>query len=154
MGLLVDAGRYRMAQTYMESALDNASSSVLSNYNKLVFDLYGLFSVDTKLEDGQTLEDAIYEKYNHYLQETLNIVDASEYETMLAGLIQNATSEDAKNAESLKEFVGVLAKEKDKISMSTASLYDFKTTELKAGTSITLADPANVENQIIEYMKF
>ena len=150
MGLLVDAGRYRMAQTYMESALDNASSSVLSNYNKLVFDLYGLFSVDTKLEEGQTLEDAIYEKYNHYLQETLNIVDASEYETMLAGLIQNAASKDAKNAESLKEFVGILAKEKDKISMSTASLYDFQTTELKAGTSITLADPANVENQIIE----
>ena len=154
MGLLVDAGRYRMAQTYMESALDNASSSVLSNYNQLLFDLYGLFSVDTKLEEGQSLEDAIYEKYNHYLKETLNIVDASEYETMLTGLIQNATSEDAKNAESLQDFVAVLTKEKDKISMSTASLYDFQTTELKAGTSITLADPANVESQIIEYMKF
>lgn len=51
MGLLVDAARYRMAGAYAEAALDQAGDSVLSNYNRLVFDLYGLFAVETKAED-------------------------------------------------------------------------------------------------------
>ena len=134
MGMLVDAGRYRIAQTYMESALDNASSSVLSNYNQLVFDLYGLFSVDMELEEGQTMEDAIYEKYNHYLQETLGIakVDKSQYRTMLPDLIFGTET----------------------ATYTTDSLYDFNITKLEAGSTITLADTANVEQQLIEYMKF
>lgn len=133
MGMLVDAGRYRMAEAYMESALDSASNSVLSNYNDLVFDLYGLFSVDTKLEEGQSLEAAIMEKYSHYLKETLEMVDATEYETMLAQLVKGDRNQSV---------------------ISTQSLYDFEITGLKAGSSITLADPLNVESQIIEYMKF
>lgn len=133
MGLLVDAGRYRMAQTYAEAALDSASSSVLSNYNKLVYDLYGLFSVDIKLEKEQSMEEAIGEAYQHYLKEMLEMVDAKEYETMLAELITG---------------------KKTAATLNTGSLYDFEITELKADTSITLADTANVENQIIEYMKY
>ena len=135
MGMLVDAGRYRMAQTYMESALDSASSSVLSSYNKLVFDLYGLFSTDITIAEGETMESKIEALYNGYLQETLGIidVDTEQYSTLLNN---------------------VLHADEDKNVLTTKSLYDFQITELDAGTSVTLANTSNVENQIIEYMKF
>ena len=61
MGLLVDAARYRMAGAYAEAALDQAGDSVLSNYNRLVFDLYGLFAVETKAEDQEAMETKIKE---------------------------------------------------------------------------------------------
>lgn len=135
MGLLVDAGRYRMAQTYVENALDNASNSLLSNYNQLVFDLYGLFAVDMDTANQEELEKQIEETYEKYLDEALGIVqiDSSDYTTELANLIfadNNVTVLDV------------------------SSLYDFQKSELNAGTGITLADTANVESQIIEYMKF
>ena len=50
-GLLVDAARYRTAAVYLEASLDNASDSILSNYNQLLFDLYGLFSVDAAVPE-------------------------------------------------------------------------------------------------------
>ncbi len=135
MGLLVDAGRYRMAQTYVENVLDNASDSLLSNYNKLVFDLYGLFSVDLETENQDELEQKIKAAYETYLDEALGIVqiDSSSYTTELANLI----------------FVDNTA-----TVLDASSLYDFEKDSLEVGTGITLADTANVENQIIEYMKF
>ncbi len=137
MGFLVDAGRYHIAQTYVESSLDNASNSILSNYNQLVFDLYGLFSVDVALEDDQTLEDAIKEKYEHYLNQTLGLVelDRSTYETLLNQLFDEE-------------------KQEADFTITTDSLYDFNIESLQAGTQVTLADPANVESQIIEHMKY
>ena len=44
--VLVDGGRYRMAQVMAESALDSAGQSVLSYYNQMLYDLYGLMAVD------------------------------------------------------------------------------------------------------------
>lgn len=136
MGLLVDAGRHRMAQAYAEAALDSASESILSNYNQLVFDLYGLFSVDIQPEDGQDVQAAIEEKYMHYLEETLGLVanDTSQYQTMLSKLLF----------------------EPNYTAINAGTLYDYQLEEdsLEAGTVITLADTANVESQIIEYMKF
>ncbi|MDD6035297.1 MAG: DUF5702 domain-containing protein [Lachnospiraceae bacterium] len=135
MGLLVDAARYRMAQAYVESALDNASNSLLSSYNQLVFDLYGLFTMDVSAEDEDKLEEQIKEKYEKYLSEALGIakVDAKKYSTKIAELI--------------------FSEEKGPV-LDASGLYDFDIRELNAGTEITLADTANVNNQIVEYMKF
>ena len=40
--VLVDGGRYRMAQVMAETALDTAAESVLSYYNQMLYDLYGI----------------------------------------------------------------------------------------------------------------
>ena len=97
MGLLVDAARYRMAGAYAEAALDQAGDSVLSNYNRLVFDLYGLFAVETKAEDQEAMETKIKELFNHYLEETLGIanVTAKEYETALNTIFAGIKGEEA-----------------------------------------------------------
>ncbi len=137
MGLLVDAARYRMAGAYAEAALDQAGDSVLSNYNRLVFDLYGLFAVETKAEDQEAMETKIKELFNHYLEETLGIanVTAKEYETVLNTIFAGIKGEEAPDS-------------------TTKQLYDFEIADICCGTTVTLADTANVESQIIEYMKF
>lgn len=137
MGLLVDAARYHMAGAYMESAIDQAGNSVLSNYNRLLFDLYGLFAVETDAKDKAAMETKIQELYNHYLEDTLGIadVDVEEYQTVLNTI-----------------FAGIKGEEKP--NTTTKQLYDFQVTNLSSGTVVTLADSANVESQIIEHMKF
>jgi len=52
------------------------------------------------------------------------------------------------------ELANLIFNKNNAAILDTASLYDFQITELKTGTQITLADTANVENQLIEYMKF
>lgn len=139
MGLLVDAARYKMAQAYAEAALDNACNSVLSNYNQLVYDLYGVFCVDIPAEE-KDIQNKVQELCNKYLEDSLGIAgvfDASEYKTMLSKFIDGSLNEST-----------------DKSVLTTKSMYDFSVTEISAGTDITLADTSNFENQIIEYMKF
>lgn len=139
MGLLVDAARYKMAQAYAEAALDNACSSVLSNYNQLVYDLYGVFSVDIPA-DEEDVQKKVQTMCDKYLEESLGLAgvfDTASYKTLLSKLIDGSLSESS-----------------DKKVLTTKSMYDFEVTELTAGTDITLADTSNFENQIIEYMKF
>lgn len=139
MGLLVDAARYKMAQAYAEAALDNACNSVLSNYNQLVYDLYGVFCVDIPAEE-KDIQNKVQEMCDKYLEDSLGIAgvfDASEYKTMLSKFIDGSLNEST-----------------DKSVLTTKSMYDFSVTEISAGTDITLADTSNFENQIIEYMKF
>lgn len=135
MGLLVDAGRYRMAKVYAESALDSATNSLLSSYDRLVFDLYGLFAYDTDAKTEEELVAEIEARYALYLDEALGIakVDSSKYTTQLANTIKE---------------------ENGKFVLDVSSLYDFSKTDLEAGWTITLADTKNAESQIIEYMKF
>lgn len=135
MGLLTDAGRYQIAQTYVESALDSATTSIMSSYDKLMFDLYGLFSVDMGATSEKELEKAIEEKYRTYIDETLGLVegDTSQYKTLLNELLSG---------------------ESEKSYYNTKTLYDFELNFFESGTNLTLASAVNVENQIIDHMKF
>lgn len=144
-GLLVDAARYRTAAVYLEASLDNASDSILSNYNQLLFDLYGLFSVDvgadgTGAVSEEEMKARIEELYNTYLDAVLNTGDIKldeEYRTLLNDIFDEVSGKPVKE-----------------VNAGTENLYDFKIENLECGTNVTLADPANVESQIIEYMKF
>ena len=138
MGLLVDAARYRMGQTYVESALDTASDSVLSHYNRLLFDLYGLFALDTGEKEEEEVTKKVQEYYNTYLEETLGLVDADieEYRTALNSIFDTMTDQESS------------------ADISTKQMYNFSMDQLDCGTVISLADHENVENQIVEYMKF
>lgn len=127
-GLLVDGGRYRLAMTMAESTLDTASNSILSRYNKLVYDLYGLLATDSVKEEDLTA------LFTHYVDDTLQLseIDYSNLSTILGDAIVDAANgkQDA--------FV---------------DLYDFQA-EITSGSSVTLATTENVEYQILEHMKY
>lgn len=131
-GALVDAGRYQMAQAYAEMTLDSAADSVLANYNQLLYDLYGLFSVDLEIEQEETLETKVKTLFETYVNTNLGVIetDTQEYGTLLTEAL--------------------FGKEEENSYFDT---YHF-TTDIKAGTSVTLANTDNVEYQIIEHMKY
>lgn len=131
-GLLVDAGRYRMAKAYAESAIDSAASSVLANYNQLVYDLYGLFCVDLNTSDSNELQTKVKTLFEQYINTNLEVaeINTKEYGTVLTEMLLGKKEEG-----------------------NYLNAYHF-TVDLKAGTGITLANTNFVEYQIVEHMKY
>lgn len=126
-GLLVDGGRYRMAMAMAESSLDSAADSILSRYNKLVYDLYGLLATEN------LTQEELVNQFQTYVSDTLDIgdIDYSDYQTLLGQVLAGSVSEEG------QYFDG----------------YDFQI-KVEAGNSVTLATTENVEYQIIEHMKY
>ncbi len=131
-GLLVDGARQKMSQAMAESALDSASYSVLSYYNKLLFDLYGLMGTDSLSEDN------INTLMNDYVGKTLGAVDVdpSAFSSILSLFGGDASG---------KGFDG----------------YDFKfgpsnsdTPQITSTLTANLADTEFVQYQLIEHMKY
>ncbi len=144
-GALVDAGRYRIAQTYAEAALDSATTSILSHYNKLMYDLYGVFAVDMDAKDKDAMEAEIKTLYKTYVDEMLGIaeLDTSEYGTILSEVVEKLFDDSESDSDEILH------------NLSLNGLYDFSGTDsMKAGSTVTLADYTYVENQIIEHMKY
>jgi len=85
-GLLVDGARIRLARMLAEGSLDTAASSVLSYYDELLFDLYGLFAV----EDPDM--EKIKARMNQYFEQTLALVpgDHTELKNMLNDSVEQA----------------------------------------------------------------
>ena len=133
--LLVDGGRYRMAQVMAESALDSANQSVLSYYNQMLYDLYGLMAVDTK----SISEEQIAEVLEDYVSKVL----------------MTAEIEDDAYVSTLTRFLldGEIWADND---VDYFDDYDFTITfgEGSAGSSVTLASTDYVEDQIVDYMKY
>ncbi len=131
-GVLVDGGRYRMARALAESALDSASESVLSYYNQMLYDLYGLFAVDSSSVNREQIAGILEEYVSHTLQ--VAGIDYSGYATGLTNWLINGTWQDDSNVDYFND-------------------YDFDV-QVTAGSSVTLASTDYVEDQIVEYMKY
>ncbi len=131
-GVLVDGGRYRMARALAESALDSASESVLSYYNQMLYDLYGLFAVDSSSINREQIAGILEEYVSHTLQ--VADIDYSGYATGLTNWLINGTWQDDSNVDYFND-------------------YDFDV-QVTAGSSVTLASTDYVEDQIVEYMKY
>lgn len=131
-GLLVDGGRYRMAKVMAETSLDTAAESVLSQYNQMLYDLYGLFAVDS----ASVTEKQIAEVLENYVTQTLNStdIDYSGYSTLLSNWLLEG---DWKPGEGVDYF----------------NDYDFEV-DITAGSSVTLASTDYVEDQIVDHMKY
>lgn len=130
--VLVDGGRYRMAQAMAETALDTAAESVLSYYNQMIYDLYGIFSVDP----ASVSKEQVAQVLERYVNQTLGTadIDYSGYSTMLSNFILEGEWEAGKAGDYFDD-------------------YDFEV-NITAGTSVTLASTDYVEDQIIDYMKY
>lgn len=130
--LLVDGGRYRMAQVSAEAALDSANQSVLSYYNQMLYDLYGIFAVDTE----NVTEEEIAEVLETYINRTLAVADI-DYDGYSTGLTNWLLEGNWQPGEGVDYF----------------NDYDFEVS-LTAGSSVTLASTDYVEDQIVDYMKY
>ena len=136
VGLLVDSGRQRMARANAEMALDSAANSVLSYYNKMLFDLYGLFATDSLSVDDI---DALL---TDYTSKTLGIIGVDEHTTTkLTQAIQSVVS-DSIGSEIF-----------DKSNLFDGFDYNFEI-EVDQDQCVTLANTAFVEAQIIDHMKY
>ena len=138
VGLLVDSGRQRMAKASAEMALDTAAASVLSYYDQMIYDLYGLFATD-----GLTKEK-IEELLSQYVESSLVTTTVNKSEAkLLTDTIVGAlfgSSENGGNAGML--FDGYH--------------YQFAepTVSVNTDNTLSLAYTDVVEAQIIDHMKY
>ena len=134
IGVLVDSARHRMARANAEMALDTAAASVLSYYNKMVFDLYGLFATDSL-----TL-DQIETKLTEYTEKTL-------------GITQMKQSEVTELTKAIVDAIPYF--QKDNIDGILFDGYHYKIKiEADNSLSYSLANTDAVEAQIIDHMKY
>ncbi len=132
-GLLVDGGRYRMARVMAESALDSANQSILSYYNQMLYDLYGLFAVDSDSITTEQIAGVLEDYVSHTLQ-TADI-NYDEYSTGLTNWLLEGSWQPGEDTQYFND-------------------YDFQIEVKDAGSSVTLASTDYVEDQIVEYMKY
>lgn len=132
---LVDGGRYRMAKVVAESALDSASQSVLSYYNQMLYDLYGLMAVDAE----SISEEQIANVLEDYVSKTLMTVEIED-DAYVSTLTQFLLDGEIWSDDGVEYFDD----------------YAFTVTigGESAGSSVTLASMDYVEDQIVDYMKY
>ena len=121
-----------MAQVMAETALDTAAESVLSYYNQMLYDLYGIFAVDS----ASVSNEKIAEVMEKYVTQTLGAadIDYSGYSTMLSNFLLEGDWEAGEGTNYFND-------------------YDIDV-NIMAGASVTLASTDYVEDQIIDYMKY
>lgn len=132
--LMVDISRLNLAKSMVSSAGDVALNSALANYDTILKDVYGLFSVSQTEEDWN-------ENIRRYFEETVvsyGIVseeDASDYVSMLLG--------------NVAEYIFIDGE--DPVNFLNMSLEDFQITGMEGSS---LCNPQIIKKQIVEYMKY
>lgn len=133
IGVLVDGARWRMARAESEAALDSAASSVLSYYNQLLYDLYGLFATDSMTEEEIT------SLLTQYTEKTLGIAEVPESSVrQINQSIYTALTGQAAAQAGLTPF----------------QAYDYEITVNMEPDRVSLANTDAVESQIIDHMKY
>ena len=133
VGVLVDSARYRMARAESEAALDSAASSVLSYYNKMLYDLYGLFATDS------LSEEEITRLLQEYTEKTLGVAEVPE------------SSVKQINQAIYTALTGQAAQEAD---LASFTAYDYEINVTMDPDRVSLANTDAVESQIIDHMKY
>lgn len=133
IGVLVDGARWRMARAESEAALDSAASSVLSYYNQLLYDLYGLFATDSMTEEEIT------SLLTQYTEKTLGIAEVPESSVrqINQAVYTALTGQTAAGAE-----------------LTPFQAYDYEITVSMDPDRVSLANTDAVESQIIDHMKY
>lgn len=125
-GMMVDYGRIKMAQATVSMSAAQATESVLSYYNELLYEMYGLFALDSRNTDK------IQEIFENYLKKTLLVGNVSEEQ--ISGVVDafNNTLND------VEIFDG----------------YKFNIDEVNVGSTFNLSQRDVTRVQILEYMKY
>lgn len=163
ISVLVDSGRQKMARATAESALDTAASSVLSYYDQMLYDLYGLFATDSL--DATSIQSMLEE----YTKKSLGLIPMAESDltkltntvvSSVTGLTQEEDEDTffdgydfqidsiVVNEDSGGFISGVNGQVQTAVNAATSGGV------VPQGKSYTLANTSAVEQQIIDHMKY
>ena len=113
--------------------VDSAASSVLSYYNKMLYDLYGLFATDS------LSEEEITRLLQEYTEKTLGVAEVPE------------SSVKQINQAIYTALTGQAAQEAD---LASFTAYDYEINVTMDPDRVSLANTDAVESQIIDHMKY
>lgn len=163
ISVLVDSGRQKMARAQAESALDTAASSVLSYYDQMLYDLYGLFATDSL--DASSIQSMLEE----YTKKSLGLIPMAESDlTKLTNTITSSITGLTQGDDEETLFDGydfqidsIVVNEDDGgfISGINGQVQTALNAAQSGGVmpqapSYTLSNTSAVEQQIIDHMKY
>ncbi len=132
--VLIDGSRIISAKAMTQEATDLAASSVLSDYNQVLKDEFGLFALNES--DADKLKSIYLESLN-------------------ATLLAYGMSGDAEYSERLWDIMKTtVTGQKSYMEESFLNLYDFQVDGCTVEPLYSLANQSVLENQMVEYAKF
>ena len=130
-GLIVDGARISAARTAVSGAGDLAMNAALSEYDKVLHDVYGLFAMSESMDELQT-------NVNLYFSNTINNT----------GLLQSSDSYTRSFFNSIGSmFSG------DDISFDNIVDTEVESFSMVTVSNSALANPSVMRRQIVDYMK-
>ncbi len=130
-GLVVDGARISAARVAVSGAGDLAMNAALSEYDKVLHDVYGLFAMSSNMDELQ-------ENVNRYFGNTINNT----------GLLQSSDS----YTRSFFNSIGSMFSDDD-ISFDNIVDTEVESFNLVTVDNSALANPSVMRRQIVEYMK-
>lgn len=129
-GLVTDGVRVAAAKQTLAGAADLAANAALSNYNEVVKDIYGLFAISEDLTD---LNNNLNVYFNNTLTGVADMADVdSETQQLIHELTTNFINADGNGMLEMADSLLTVSKLED----------------------ASLANPDEIERQILEYMKY
>lgn len=132
-GLVVDGSRISAARTNLSGAGDLALNAALSEYDQILYDIYGIFAVS---EDMEELEKNVSIYFSNSINNSGILNDSDSYTREFINSIFGTFSG------SEMEFNNI-------VEMEVADTFD-----LSGVSSSSIANPAVLERQIVDYMKY
>lgn len=132
-GVIVDAARVSAAKTSLSGAGDLAMNAALSEYDKMLYEVYGIFAISENMEELQ-------KNVNIYFQNTINN----------SGIM---TDSDSYSREFLNSIFTAFSSE----DMEFSNIVDIQVDgdiKLSGVESAVVANSNVFERQIVEYMKY
>lgn len=131
-GLIVDGARISSARTSLSGAGDLAMNAALSDYNKILYDVYGLFALS---ENEEELQKNVERYFRNSLENSGILGDSDSYTREFINSIFGAFSSND------MEFQNIVDVDVDEFELNTVK-------------DSSIANPAVLERQIVDYMKY
>lgn len=148
--MIVDASRLQIARTNISGAGDLTLNAMMSDYNEMLAEMYGLFANTTNEEDIQDVLAGYFQQTieGRYLP-SMHSEDGAYIQNIIHGLLSDTADWATGNHVATTEL------DDEKIT----ELTDFLKMQLEdmtasAVTGSALANPNTMKRQIIEYMKY
>lgn len=135
--MILDASRLQAAKTAISGAGDLVLNAAMSEYDVMLKDMYGLFSV---VQNEDDLEEAL----ESYFRQTIE------------GGLKNTGTSDATIQQYAKEIASWVLQIEEDGELNFDNLLKMQVNDMKIGgvSSSALANPAVLKRQITEYMKY
>jgi len=131
-GITVDAFRLEAAKGSVSGAGELALGSALAEYDRVLFDVYGLFAVS---ETDEELTENVVRYFRNTIENTGLLEESDSYVRSMLGMLYGSLSGGELPSDNL-------------VKMSLSSF------EIEAVEASSIANPTVLEKQIIEYMKY